>query len=381
MRQVLLKIHSRCNLACDYCYVYQHVDQSWRDRPRVMSRADIDLAVARIAEHAGKHDLPYLAVILHGGEPLLAGPDVIDYIVRAVRGAITSHTKVAFGVQTNGLLLDDAYLELFATHRIRVGVSLDGPATANDRHRRFPNGRGSHAGVARALRRLNEARHRPLFGGILCTVDVTNDPLDVYHHLLAFDPPELDFLLPHGNWDRPPPERGPDPGRTPYADWLIPIFDRWYESPAPQTRVRLFESLVSLLLGGPGGIEGLGLGRVDLVTVETDGTLEQGDALKTAAPGAPATGLHVRWHSFDDYLEHPGARARQSGVDGLSATCRRCPLVEVCGGGLYAHRYSSLTGFDNPSVYCADLATLIRHAADRLATDLPPAAGGPGVRS
>jgi uncharacterized protein len=148
----------------------------------------------------------------------------------------------------------------------------------------------------------------------------------------------------------------------------------WYEAAVPQTRVRLFESLVSLLLGGPSGSEAIGLGRIDLVTVETDGTLEQGDVLKTVAPGGPATGLHVRWHSLDQYLEHPGVQARQSGLAGLSDECRRCPLVEVCGGGLYAHRFSGSRGFDNPSVYCADLAALIRHAGWLLAADLSIAA-------
>jgi uncharacterized protein len=32
------------------------------------------------------------------------------------------------------------------------------------------------------------------------------------------------------------------------------------------------------------------------------------------------------------------------------------PVRQVCGGGLYAHRYEPNIGFDNPSVYCADLA-------------------------
>ena len=40
-----------------------------------------------------------------------------------------------------------------------------------------------------------------------------------------------------------------------------------------------------------------------------------------------------------------------------------------CGGGLYAHRYRTRPGnrgdFDNPSVYCADLLTFIRHVRDR----------------
>jgi uncharacterized protein len=32
-QQFVLKVHSRCNLACTYCYVYQGADESWRRRP------------------------------------------------------------------------------------------------------------------------------------------------------------------------------------------------------------------------------------------------------------------------------------------------------------------------------------------------------------
>src|SRR5262249_52725740 len=151
------------------------------------------------------------------------------------------------------------------------------------------------------------------------------------------------------------PHRPADPTRAPYADWLIAIFDRWYGAPTQETRIRLFESLISTLLGGPSGSEAVGLGRGDLGVVETDGGIEQGDALKTTAPGLAATGLHVEWHSFDQYLEHPGARIRQAGLAGLSHACRACPVATVCGGGLYAHRYRDDNGFANPSVYCPDL--------------------------
>src|SRR5882672_10478728 len=88
IRQVLLKIHSRCNLACDYCYVYRHADQTWRQRPRVMAKRTIDQAAARIAEHAIHHGLSSVIVVLHGGEPLLAGAHTIDYAVRAIRRAV-----------------------------------------------------------------------------------------------------------------------------------------------------------------------------------------------------------------------------------------------------------------------------------------------------
>ncbi|BCB87980.1 FxsB family cyclophane-forming radical SAM/SPASM peptide maturase [Phytohabitans suffuscus] len=370
IRQILLKIHSRCNLSCDHCYMYQHADQTWRHRPLVMSKRTLDHTAARIAEHAADHDLSSVSVVLHGGEPLLAGAHTLDYAVRAIRRAVRGRTAVRFGLQTNGLLLDDRFLDLFVQHEVTVGVSLDGPSGANDRHRRYADGRGSHGGVVPALHLLRSERYRHLYGGILCTVDLDNDPEDVYAHLLEFEPPEVDLLLPHGNWTKPPPGRVDDPAAAPYAGWLIAVFDRWYEAPERQTRIRLFESIIALLLGGRSGTEAVGLGRIDLVTIETDGAIEQGDALKTTEEGMAATGLHVARDSIDRALGHPGIQSRQRGLAGLCTTCRRCPAVAVCGGGLYAHRYRVDNGFDNPSVYCADLFALIRHVAGRVSADL-----------
>ena len=36
-RQFILKVHSRCNLSCSYCYVYEMADQGWRGLPKRMS--------------------------------------------------------------------------------------------------------------------------------------------------------------------------------------------------------------------------------------------------------------------------------------------------------------------------------------------------------
>jgi uncharacterized protein len=44
--------------------------------------------------------------------------------------------------------------------------------------------------------------------------------------------------------------------------------------------------------------------------------------------------------------------------------------MEICGGGLYPHRYRSGEGFRNPSVYCADMKRLIGHVRKRLITDV-----------
>ncbi|WP_113704959.1 FxsB family cyclophane-forming radical SAM/SPASM peptide maturase [Nonomuraea lactucae] len=369
-RQFLLKVHSRCNLACDYCYVYTLTDQSWRSQPMVMSPAVVATAARRIAEHARAHRLRSLRVILHGGEPLLAGHDYLSDAVRVIRAEAAPDVRVDATVQTNAVLLDEKALRAFHELDLKVGVSLDGSPRAHDRNRRHADGRGTHAAVAAALRLLMRDDFRDLYGGLLCTIDLDNDPVETYEALIAFDPPMIDLLLPHGTWESPPPGRTPDQTRTPYADWMIEVFDRWYGSDRDETVVRLFHEIIRLLLGGASATEAVGLTPTSLVVVETDGTIEQTDSLKAVGHGAAATGLNITDHPFDAALRHPGVVARQLGWAALGAECRACRYGRVCGAGLYPHRYRPGTGFRSPSVYCADLYRLIGHIRSRLVTDL-----------
>jgi uncharacterized protein len=369
LRQFVVKLHSRCNLACDYCYVYRHADQGWRSQPTVMAHATMDALAARIGEHVRRHALPRVLLTLHGGEPLLAGPQRIEHLITAVRAALPAGALADVTVQTNGLLVDAAFLALAHRHAIGIGVSVDGGRTAHDRHRRFADGRPSFAQVARVLRGLATEEHRDVYAGLLCTVDLANDPVATYEELLRFAPPQLDLLLPHGNWATPPPGLTPGDGATPYADWLIAVFDRWYAAPRRETGIRLFESLISLLLGGPSRSEVLGAVAADAVTVETDGSLEGSDALKSTASGMAVTGLTVTDHSFDEAAAHPVIASLRRTPGGVALACHRCPEAVVCGGGLPAHRFAG-TGFRNASVYCADLYRLIRHVRGRIRADL-----------
>src|SRR5215831_7191107 len=109
-RQFVLKIFSRCNLACSYCYVYELEDQTWQNQPRVMDAGTVRAAVARIAEHVCAHGLAQVRVILHGGEPLLAGPAFIQDLVGQVRDALSAMAAVDLVVQTNGTRLDETML-------------------------------------------------------------------------------------------------------------------------------------------------------------------------------------------------------------------------------------------------------------------------------
>ncbi|MYR92124.1 MULTISPECIES: radical SAM/SPASM protein FxsBH, inactivated beta-hydroxylase extension form [unclassified Streptomyces] len=372
-REIVLKVHSRCDLACDHCYVYEHADQSWRTRPKAISDHVVSRTAQRLAEHARTHALPSVTVILHGGEPLLAGPARLRLVCEEFTSALAGIAELDLRIHTNGLQLSPRYLDLFDEFDVKVGISLDGDRAANDRHRRYADGRSSHPLVLKAVELLRQERYRHLDLGLLCTIDIANDPVAVLDALTELDPPLIDFLLPHATWDEPPPR--PDGSPTAYAEWLLTVFDRWQEQGRP-VPVRLFSSVLSTLSGGPSLTESLGLAPTDLVVVETDGQLEQVDSLKSAYEGAAATGFDVFTHTFDEVAAHPGVRARQLGLAGVSETCRRCPVVRSCGGGLYTHRYRSPDGFDNPSVYCADLAALIRGIEGRTAA----ATESPAVR-
>jgi uncharacterized protein len=367
LRQFILKTHSRCNLACTYCYLYQGPDRGWRDRPRAPAREVVRRTADRIAEHAAAHRLGEVAVVLHGGEPLLAGADRLAADVASIRNRLPRGCTLHASVQTNATLLDRRGIGVLRDAGVRVGVSLDGGLPAHNRERPDHAGRPSWPAAARGLELLAGTAPEA-YAGVLCVVDLRHDPVEVYESLLGFRPPAVDLLLPHGNWSAPPTGLpAPAGSPAPYGRWLTTVFDRWWDADRRRTRIRLFEECVALLLGVPAATERLGLQPCTAVVVETDGAIEQVDSLKSAYDGAAATGLDVFRNSFDDALAHPGIAARQAGLASLAAACRACPLVSVCGGGHHAHRYRAPDGFGNPSVYCADLAHLIRHIGTRLA--------------
>lgn len=320
-------------------------------------------------EHAVAHGIPQVDIVLHGGEPLLAGPETITYAVQAIRMALGGQIQANFGIQTNGVLLDRQFLTLFEDLDLRIGLSLDGDEGMHDMHRRKPDNSGSYARAAAAAELMSE--YPRLFSGILSVIDVRNDPVLAYEALARLGPPVIDFLLPHGNWSAPPPGRSVTDHTTPYGDWLTAVFDHWYHAAAGAPGVRLFEEIMSLLLGGSSRIEEVGLSQVAIVVVQSDGGIALSDVLPSLSG---ATSLNVAKHAFDTALLASGAPAARAA--GLAAECLACPVGSICGGGLYAHRYRAERGFDNPSVYCADLFRLITHISSRLTADLTRAKKG-----
>jgi uncharacterized protein len=97
-------------------------------------------------------------LIFFGGEPLLCR-ERIESTVACAR-AIERQGKGRFHCKTttNGLLLDDAFLEFAVREDVLVAMSFDGVREAHDRHRRLVDGTGSFDLLVSHLVRLIEVR-------------------------------------------------------------------------------------------------------------------------------------------------------------------------------------------------------------------------------
>lgn len=376
-KEYIFKVASRCNMGCDYCFMYEHVDQSWRSQPRFMDRETLAWAAARIAEHTAGGD-ESIRVIFHGGEPLLAernDPDFYPWATAVLNELVGERVK--FGMQTNATLVDEALIEKMAGLNISMGVSLDGPAAINDAHRIFKNGAGTYAETARGIRLLAayERVHRKgTYAGLLNVINPDSNPLHVYATLRQgdFGAPNIDFLLPLAHHDMPPPGYTDDRSRTPYADWLIPIFDQYVRQ--DRHKIRLFDSILALALGNTTNVEYMGLNGPRNIVVETNGEIQAPDALKTVAEGEPSLGLNVVDNTFDEAMRHPKIVFRRLGFAALARACQECDLVTICGGGYQGHRYSEANGYQNPSVYHPDLVKLLTYIRDYVDAALRKAA-------
>lgn len=352
----VFKIASRCNLDCTYCYEYNMGDDSWRSMPKIMSVDVAHQAAKRILEHCQLHKFNNIDISLHGGEPLIVGSDHLLKLVKAIKSVLEDHCRLSIGIQTNAILLNEQILTVIEHEKLSIGVSLDGPPHINDKARIFSDGRGSGEKVEVALKTLQGSQ---FFGGILCVIDVSSNPVEVFRYLASFQPPSMDFLLPHGTWTKPPPQKNQE--NTVYGEWLALIFDDWFHGQNNKISIRLFEEIILRLAGQKGSLESIGLEPVALAVIAANGSYEGVDTLKSVYPKAHILDLNIFEHSLDDVLLHPFIAMRQSGIDVLSATCRNCELVGICGGGYLPHRFSEENGFQNTSIYCHDLEYLIRH--------------------
>lgn len=361
--QVILKVASRCNLNCSYCYVFNMADSSWKRRPALMPDEVFEAALARTLHQCRATGQDRIRIAFHGGEPTLIGHDTFDAWCERARDVLGDVVKVHLLMQTNGTLLDSRWIELLRKHRVSVGVSMDGPREIHDAMRVDHRNEGSYDRVVRGLKLLQDGN---VPHGVGCVIPLGADPLSVHHHFLELGCKQITYLMPHFTHDTVGAVRQRY-GATPCADFLIPIFDDWWFESTMDIQINNLKDMARVIMGGQSHSEAIGNGPPGYVFIEADGEMEGLDNLRACADGLSRIKLNVRNSSFFDLL-HTETMHSQAIFEGmpLSEVCRRCKEGETCAGGHLAHRYSSNRGFDNPSIWCEDLLSLFAHIRARM---------------
>jgi uncharacterized protein len=364
---VLLKVASRCNLNCSYCYVYNMGDEAWKSLPKRMRSETQERVIQQLGELYRWQDHPF-AVVLHGGEPLLIGPRRLDELLGRLRSVLPPPCSVS--IQTNGVLITDEILDICEGHGVGLSVSLDGPAEVHDSCRVDRRDRPTHAAVVAGIETLK--RHsaaQQLFSGVLAVVDPASSPAVVYAYFKELGVPSVDFLYRDGNRSRLP-EGKVAIDSVEYGTWMTGILRAYLADPDPP-RIRVLDDMMKLLLGGSGIKEGVGLTDFGIAVIDTDGSITKTDTLKSSAPGDRfEEPWSVHTHELAEVVQSPAFRFYHDQQRPTSAVCHACPHLNVCGGGMLTHRYDEQNGYDNPTVFCADQKLLIGQMMDVLAPHL-----------
>jgi uncharacterized protein len=336
-----------CNLDCTYCYLPHRSDR------RAMSDATLDALAMRVI--GSDLAAPRISVIWHCGEPMTLRPAwyeaAFSRLAARADGRVIEHC-----FQTNAIGVDDAWLSLWASWGVRIGVSLDGPADLHDRHRVTRGGRGSFALTMRGVERLQAAGH-PFHIITVLTAESLDDPDRL-----------LDFYLAHGLRDvgfnieeeedahTCSSLRGADMA-TRYGRFLARFTERIRDLPEPFA-CREIDGVRWLAGASPEQRRhNPQVNPLEIVSISVDGTLStfSPELLGVAAPefGDFAFG-NVHADGPETMLEHPAFLRTYAEISAGVEACRlNCSYFDICGGAAPANKFFELGSFrGTETLYC-----------------------------
>ena len=361
-----LRVSSSCNLNCNYCYVFKHQDDSWKNYPKFFSSSNLSLFIEKLIKYIEKTSLSRVLIVFHGGEPLLLGHEKLINYIDTIYNALASKVSVDFSIQSNGILLDEELANAFHKRSVSLSISIDGPAIIHDSNRKKHSGSGSHT---ETLRGIKIAQEYDILSGIITVINPIFAPTELFEFYLEQNLVNVDVLLPDANYITPP--TGKDRNINIYKQWLIEAFDIWFKN-YQSISIRTFELILQAVSGLPISSDFLGGGTLSYLTIETDGSYHTSDILKVAYNNASSTGLHLINDDISKVILSKKVSEYNSylSVEGLPNICKKCEEVNICNGGSLPHRYNIQSGFNNPSVYCYEMKQLIIHIRKILTSEL-----------
>ncbi|MFV2018567.1 cyclophane-forming radical SAM peptide maturase AmcB [Micromonospora sp. LOL_023] len=357
---VVMQPTTLCNLDCSYCYL-------------PLRAADRQMSVAVAAAVAGSVN-PWAAtrrfsVVWHGGEPLAVGRERLGALLGPFSAAVEHH------VQTNATLIDDAWCEFFAEHRMRVSVSVDGARHRNgERH-----GRGGRPAYDQIMRGIDALRRHDITFSALCVVSDPRPGLatELYEFFLDLGCDVLGINIEETEGVNLRPNRWSPEA---VAGFWAELLGAWRQAPRIHLReVEWTLRYAAAVLDGTAD-EVLPRQLDPMPTIGYDGSvvLLSPELAGFSDPRyGDFTSGNVLTTGLAELLTTPGrADWITEFAAGVEACRRECPYFRFCGGGHAANRYFEHGRFDGTETnHCRNskihlLEGVLAHARD----EPPPAA-------
>ena len=356
LRLLVLQPTGFCNIDCSYCYL---TDRHVRN---VMSN-DV-LAAALRRAFASTLVADEFDILWHAGEPLAAGTGFYRNASRKIEELNTRSLRVSQCIQTNGTLIDAEWCELFESCGFKVGVSLDGPESIHDAHRRTRAGRGTFRATMRGIDALRAAGIKfsvlaVLTRESLCRIDEAFDFFeDEGIRNVAFNLEEVEGA--NSKWSFGP---GDDPVAL-YRDFARKAHDR---HAGGTLAIREISAIEARLGRSPKTVVGPSR-PLQFVTVGVDG------GFSTWCPELHGTRYpdgtrHVFGNVLrDDFLDVVGnprfLRLYDEVMEGVAKCARTCDRFGICGSHRVGNKFFENGTFSSTeTVHCL---TRIKVVADVL---------------
>jgi uncharacterized protein len=324
-----------CNLKCRYCYYVSKKPTNCSVERLRMSDA---LLESYIVQHIAATRGPTVTFSWHGGEPLLLGLDYFKKTVALQRKHIPGNKNIFNGIQTNGVLLNDAWCDFLAAERFAVGLSMDGPEELHDFYRLSLGGEPTHRRVLHAFDLLQS---RGITCDILCAVHDRNVhyPLKLYRYFKEIGATYISFLPIVIKSHRAEGSVGQcTVPADDYGSFLCAIFDEWVRKDIGRVSVQLFEEAIRPLQGSEHSLCIFRETCGEIPVVEHNGDFFSCDHF---ADRDHCLGNIVET-PFVEMMESPEQRAfGKAKRDTLPGDCRRCEVLDMCNGGCPKDRFLS----------------------------------------
>ncbi|WP_426106428.1 radical SAM protein [Massilia sp. TSP1-1-2] len=366
---IVLKVTERCNLACPYCYFFFAGDDTFKIHPATILGDTIDGLIEFVGEAIDNSAVQQVNIGFHGGEPLLLRKETFRGMCTRLEEALAHRCKLQFMMQTNAVLVDPEWVELFVRYQIQMGVSFDGPEEIHNLTRITKKGRGTYTETRRGWDVMNAAGNegRMPNPGVLCVIAPGQSARKTYAHFVNdLATTNINFLMPDVNHDSPEATAA---FIDAVGDYMIEICHAWLTDGARRgVEIRFIKEIIGPLLDDQ-VCRASALGKYNpfvLMTVSSNGDIAPDDIVRTLAPRFRETGFQVGRNTLPELAASSQWQELARAQRQLPQPCQSCVWRSVCRGGAPQNRFSGARGFDNPSVYCKSLKRVYAYLADSL---------------